>query len=746
MEHGSFRGRATFVGFLLFIWVGATVLTARATPDTAPAAPDWVFECAACPHNFYDLGPRSAQIDAAGMTHVVYGGEALYHAWQSETGWQVEVVEDRLGVGSQAGLVIDGDGTLHIFYLDEAAQSLRHASGTIGAWTLETVATDIGDQPWPSPAVTADGQLHVAFRNGVQDELVHAQRDSSGWQLSTVDAYGGEHPSLGLDAEGRPHLSYIVDYDVWTGGELRYAYDDGSWQVEAVRANVRISDSALALDSTGKVHLVYGAWATDPDGYSGMGLMYAYLDQSGWHHEVADATPADEYGSTSGIGYDLSLALDSGDRPHVAYTAHYLGWTYYPSSFYLPRHATREAGGWSVRFLPEYRNSVELALAMDGDRQPHLIYRTDGDLIHQLYTGTWQHETVDPGGMAGIGASMALDARGRAHITSTDSYVNSPSIPLDGIRYSQRTVEGWQSGLVAQTTQPNTALALDPYGYPHTLRNGFARYTTEFALYHDYRDAAGWHSEPVSGNMFFGEDSPIFDLAVSGDSQVHAVWARGVAYGNWLGGPLYYVQLPRVDTVEPELISSGDVRHMSLATDTAQNPHVAYSVAGSILYAYRDEAGWQEEVATSNIYGVDEVALALDGHRRPHIAFYAAYSRNLYYARRDDTGWHVQLVDATGDVGQYPAIAVSSDGNVHISYFDATNQDLKYALRTRSGETGWFWSTEILASEGDVGLYTSIALYGYPHISYYDATRGDLMYVYKPFIPVAFSHLPLVAR
>lgn len=729
MAHGPFRGRATFVCFLLLIWAGVATFTARATSETTPAAPDWVFECAACPHNFYDLGPRSAQIDAAGIAHVVYGGEALYHAWQTVDGWQVEIVEDGPGVGSQAALVIAGDGTLHIFYLDEQAQALHYAHGTTGAWTLETVATGIGDEPWPSPAVMPARELRLAFHDGAKNELVYAWQDAGDWQFSTVDAGVGHHPSLALDSDGRPHVGYTVVIPGERYYELRYAQQNGGWQVETVYTDTRSLESALALDSAGQPRLVYAG--SDALAYRGPLLMYAYLQAGSWQHEVADdAEGCDDYALA--VGYDISLALDGDGRPHVSYTSLHNSTTPYPSYFYTaPRYATRNQDGWSVTFLGCYGDTEKTAIVLDDARQPQVFYRQVGDLVHSFHAGDWQHEVVDAGGIAGIGASMALDAGGMAHISSignpTDSYFRQ-------LLYTQCASSGWESELIGSSSQASTSLAVTPDGYPYVLYNTYTRFFGD--LVYRYRDTSGWNFEYV------GSDGAFYDIAISRDSRVHAVWILPP----WLGvvtGPLYYSPLAGTEPVTPELISGATVRMVSLATDAAGRPHVAYSAGGALLYAYRDDTGWHEEAPTSSGFGVDYVALALDGRGRPHVAFYAAYSRDLYYARRDDAGWHVQPIDTAGDAGQFPAIAVSYDGYAHISYYDATNQDLKYA---HGDKTGWFWTTETVASEGDVGMYTSIALHGYPHISYYDATRADLMYVYKPFIPVAFSHLPLVVR
>ena len=79
--------------------------------------------------------------------------------------------------------------------------------------------------------------------------------------------------------------------------------------------------------------------------------------------------------------------------------------------------------------------------------------------------------------------------------------------------------------------------------------------------------------------------------------------------------------------------------------------------------------------------------------------------------------WDIQTVDSEGDVGVYTSIALDSNNYPHISYSDNTNSNLKYAKWN-----GTSWNVQTVDSAGNVGWHTSIALdnNNYPHISYYD--------------------------
>lgn len=103
--------------------------------------------------------------------------------------------------------------------------------------------------------------------------------------------------------------------------------------------------------------------------------------------------------------------------------------------------------------------------------------------------------------------------------------------------------------------------------------------------------------------------------------------------------------------------------------------------------------------------------------------------------------WFIDTVDGdeTTDVGQYVSVAIDPrNDRPYISYYDVTNGNLRVAKYVESGGNcgpGDSWSCETVDSTGDVGKYSSIAVYTgtYPFawklgISYYDADNYALKY------------------
>lgn len=105
-------------------------------------------------------------------------------------------------------------------------------------------------------------------------------------------------------------------------------------------------------------------------------------------------------------------------------------------------------------------------------------------------------------------------------------------------------------------------------------------------------------------------------------------------------------------------------------------------------------------------------------------------------------GWSTFVVDTEGNVGMYTSVALDASGNPHISYYDKTSGDIKYAYIGKNGDNSW--ANPVIADPpidhvanpnvNDEGMYTSIAIdheTGRRHISYYNQIKGDLWYAYK---------------
>ena len=149
-------------------------------------------------------------------------------------------------------------------------------------WSIETVDSDGDVGAYPSIALDNNGYPHISYRDSTKEDLKYAKWSGTGWSTTTVDSAGdvGRHPSIALDNNGYPHISY---YD-GTNGDLKYVKWTGStWSIKTVDSagNVGLFTS-IALDSNGYPHISYFN-STNED------LNYAKWTGSTWSTTIIDS-------------------------------------------------------------------------------------------------------------------------------------------------------------------------------------------------------------------------------------------------------------------------------------------------------------------------------------------------------------------------------------------------------------------------------------------------------------------------
>jgi len=536
-----------------------------------------------------------------------------------------------------------------------------------------------------------------------------------------------------------------------------------TWEIEVLDNGKRFSymtDRSLRLDAQSRPHIAYGL----------DGLYYAWHDGAEWQYEVADSSTA--------VGRNASLALDSFGSPHISYLE------YYDYTHGDLRYAYKDAAGWHVEVVDvqsdlPYATATSLALDEAGFPQISYCDYTYHDLkyAHKDESG-WHLETVDTGGSVGTYSSLTLDASGHPHISFYDG-TNS------ALKYAYEDGAGWHFEIVDSEGPVGwyTSIALDGSGYPHI---SYANWVTVgglcgthyyFAddLKYAYKDGAGWHTETVDTEGYTGYYT---SLALDASGYPH------ISYHDYHDGDLKYTRRDgsgwHIQTVDAEGGS-----YTSLALDASAHPHISYydDTNDDLKYAYHDAAGWHFE-SVDRRRNLSAVSLALDGSGDPRVSYYgggalrylvrgdeitqgqavdaegggtslaldgSGYAHigynhyedddsNLKYAYEDQAGWHVAVVDTQGSVGQYASLGLDGEGRPHISYHDDSGRALKYASEDEMG-----WHLQTVDSQGFVGLDASLALdaSGYPHISYGDLTHRNLKYACED---AAGWHLESVAE
>jgi chitodextrinase len=331
-----------------------------------------------------------------------------------------------------------------------------------------------------------------------------------------------------------------------------------AWSIEVVDSENNVGFGlSLALDSFDRPHISY---YEDTGSY--IAVNYAQWDGSSWQIETVDTLDAWPYAYSS-----ASLVLDSNNRPHIGYVDRI-------GSIFLIQYAQWTGTEWSIESILANNDYLDLhALALDANDYLHIAFEQDYGVWYGRWTGLeWVFELVESQLENGI--DLALDANGYAHI----SYYATTGTAVV-LRCAQKTDTGWLIETIDETygNMPETSISLDPVGKPRI----------------SYSDL------------------------------------EGLKYTQWTGS------VWSIDTVDSHYAPSS-----SLGLDAMDRPHVAYynESGRNLIYAWETFETWifdtVDSMSTSSVG--DFVSLALDSTDHAHIAYYDADLENLKYARAPD--------------------------------------------------------------------------------------------------------------
>lgn len=319
---------------------------------------------------------------------------------------------------------------------------------------------------------------------------------------------------------------------------------------------------------------------------------------------------------------------------------------------------------------------------------------------------TFQVQTVDSlGSDRGIHSSLALDSRGRPHV----SYYGD-----NQLRYASKYDSTWTFETVDINVGFYTSLALDADDVPHICyfdsTNADVRYATKAPGY--------WVNQLVDSAGSVGQYMTIA-LDPGGNP--------GIAYYDATHGDLKYAKLVNGAWTLETADSAGDVGYYtSIAYDKLGQACVSYlDLDGGLKFARRTGAGWTTFEIEAGAGLGSFSSLALDSLGFARISYADLSAQSLKYAEETPLGWYTQTVDPSDFAGPYTSLRLDAAGDPHITYIAQHNKHLQYAARR-----GQIWSFDDIDHTTSVTHHNSLALdpYGNPMVSYYDEIRTNLKF------------------
>jgi hypothetical protein len=286
-------------------------------------------------------------VDSKDTPHIVYQDVKYFrieHAEKIGGVWNLSAVH---GAGSLSNLplAIDSKDRLHIAFHHVINMYGYHGVRENGSWNftaiipggknfaLNSIAVDPLDRPH---GVAAGGpNVYHAFYNGDEWEI---EKAVSG--LGTSMYVEG---SIAVDPKSRVHMAFLDHFEV----TLTYALKEGgSWRTEFVDSEA--SPSSIAVTSTGEPHILYYG----PSGcYC---LRHAFKVGKSWQHE--------DLPFARGLG---SITMDSLDRPQISFVSNStLGYAFLNGT------------SWEWQLVDGTERAVGSSIALDSRDRPHIAYDT----------------------------------------------------------------------------------------------------------------------------------------------------------------------------------------------------------------------------------------------------------------------------------------------------------------------------------------------------------------------------------
>ena len=340
-------------------------------------------------------------------------------------------------LSTSTGLFLDSSHESNLSVVDEILSSDSKSSTDTSSWVVSP------SNGWTTGGeeitITGTGFLDMAYKNITSDGEAYT------WTTTTANYvyYSGWDPSIGVDSNGTVHIAHsnLDSDDFWLS-----SYDGSTWAHVKIRNCDSCRNADLVIDSNDNIHIAY-YHSLSGTGY----LLYTMYDGTSWRNNW----------SKSGVENDqISIALDANDQPHISYSRD----GYICNAALLTYY---DGSSWTTVTLDDTTTYIgcDSSIAIDSNGFVHVAYRHHGNMdmkIASNISGSWQRYTVDNGASSvGYDSAMAVDSSDELHLVYASNSAGNTAYFADGASGSAWSVSN-------QGTSRNTfSMYIDQFDIVH---------------------------------------------------------------------------------------------------------------------------------------------------------------------------------------------------------------------------------------------------------------------------------------
>lgn len=301
-------------------------------------------------------------------------------------------------MGQFSSIALDSTGRPWISHYDASNQELVATTINNGQTSSFEVAESTNVGQGSSIAIDFNNTIHIAYRDTANNKLKYAYSTDSGfsWTIdSTLIESGGISPSIGIDSNGKVHISHQAN------NKVRYVTNTGGgWASQVVLNSGSFADPSAPSSLTLESDLVYivGNSASPSQ------LQFATNESTSW----AESTIASNIPFQTGP----SIVVSGAGSIYVSL----------PTSTAL-RVASNEGSGWNLTNVAEVACS-QTGIDIDSSGKLHVCYydaRNSALGYATNFSGEWKTFVLDSEGDVGNYCDIAIDTNDRLHISYYDA-------------------------------------------------------------------------------------------------------------------------------------------------------------------------------------------------------------------------------------------------------------------------------------------------------------------------------------